>query len=168
MDNNNPDSLKGQYIIAMPKLSDPNFSESVTCICEHVPAGAMGIIINKIHPTLTGKFIFKELKIDYIQMTESLPIHIGGPVHMNEILILHNDPDRWEGSLQITSTLAMNNTRKILEAIALGKGPELSMIFLGCAGWGQGQLESEIMQNAWLTGALTDDIIFKIPLDERW
>ena len=168
MGEKNPASLKGHFIVAMPQLPDPNFSKSVTCICEHVPAGSMGIVINRIHPVLTGKSVFEELKIDYIPMTESLPIRIGGPVHLNEIMILHNDPTLWEGSLQITPTLAMSNTRNILEAIAQGNGPESSMIFIGCAGWGQGQLEHEIMQNSWLTCPVSDEVIFDIPVAECW
>jgi putative transcriptional regulator len=99
---------------------------------------------------------------------ESIPIHIGGPVHIGEIFLLHGPPFDWEGCLMITTSLAMSNTRDILEEVAMGRGPKSFIIALGCAGWGPGQLESEIKQNAWLTSPVFEDIIFEIPIETRW
>ena len=100
-------SLKGQFLIAMPGLADPNFFQTVTCISEHTSAGAVGIVINRVHDTLKAHTIFQELKMEYGPGAESIPVHIGGPVHMNEIFVLHGPPANWEGSLSITSSLAM-------------------------------------------------------------
>ncbi len=160
--------LKGQMLIAMPTLMDPNFIRSVTCICEHTMAGAVGIVINHHHPLLTAGEIFKELKINCIDQAESIPVFLGGPVHIGEIFILHGPPFHWEGCLQITASLALSNTRDILEAIALGRAPRSFIIALGCAGWGKGQLESEILANVWLTCPLTETLLFNSPIETRW
>jgi len=168
MENNSPDSFRGQLLMAMPLLVDHNFYQTVTCICEYTPAGTVGIVVNRVHPSLTVKDIFDELNMGFISDVESTPIHIGGPVHVGEIFILHGPPFSWEGSLMVTPTLALSNTKDILEAVAMGRGPKLYIIALGCAGWGPGQLESEIMENAWLTSPIDEDIIFDMPMEKRW
>ena len=154
--------------MAMPGLLDPNFSRTVACICEHTSAGAVGIVVNRIHPVLSGKEIFDELKIKCTAGVDSVPIHLGGPVNMFDICVLHGPPLNWEGSLLITQSLAMSNTRDILEAIEIGKGPEAFIIALGCAGWGPGQIEYEIKENVWLTSPMVEKIIFDIPIERRW
>ena len=164
----NPATLKGQFLLAMPGLVDPNFHQTVTCICEHNDSGAMGIIINRVHHTLTAKDIFEELTIAHAPDAESIPVHLGGPVHVGEIFVLHGPPFDWEASLMITPALAMSNTRDILEAVALAKGPQAFIISLGCAGWGPGQLESEIKENAWLNHPIFEENIFDVPLETRW
>jgi len=168
MENNSPVSFKGQFLMAMPLLVDQNFYQTVTCICEYTPAGAVGIVVNRVHPSLSGKDIFNELEIESISGAESIPIHIGGPVHIGEIFVLHGPPFGWEGCLMITSNLAMSNTRDILEAVATGRGPKSFIVALGCAGWGPGQLESEIKENAWLTSPVFEEILFDMPIEERW
>jgi putative transcriptional regulator len=168
MDNHYPGSLKGQFLIAMPTLMDPNFSMTITYICEHTAGGALGLVINRVHPSLCGKDLFEELKIAYIPQFQSIPIHIGGPVHMGEVFILHGQPLDWEGSLGVSAGLALSNTRDILEAIAVGRGPQSFIIALGCAGWGADQLEGEIKANTWLTSPAFEDIIFELPVEERW
>ncbi len=165
LEDNNIDALKGQFLIAMPGLADPNFAQTVTCMCEHTQEGSVGIIINRVHHALSAKDIFTELKIVYSPEVENLPVYFGGPVHMGEVFVLHGPPFDWKGSINITPTIALSNTRDIIWAIAEGKGPELFNITLGCAGWGVGQLESEIKQNAWLTCPVKDKIIFKTPVD---
>jgi len=161
-------SLKGQFLMAMPGLVDPNFQQTVTCMCEHNEQGAMGLVVNRLHSALTAKDIFEELKIRHSPATEKIPIHIGGPVHIAEIFVLHGPPFDWEGSLRITPNLALSNTRDIIESIASGKGPTSFIITLGCAGWGPGQLEEEIKQNAWLTVPVFEENIFKMPVENRW
>lgn len=168
MKNNSTDSFKGQLLMAMPLLVDHNFFQTVTCICEYTPAGTVGIVVNRVHPSLTVKDIFNELDMEFIPDVESIPIHIGGPVHVGEIFILHGPPFGWEGSLMVTPTIALSNTRDILESVAMGRGPRSYLIALGCAGWGPGQLESEIKANAWLTSSIDEEIIFEMPIEERW
>ena len=166
--NNLSDSFKGQFLMAMPLLLDQNFYQTVTCICEYTPAGSVGIVVNRVHPSLMIKDIFSELNITFIPEVTSIPVHIGGPVHIGEIFILHGPPFGWEGCLMITPTLALSNTRDILESVAKGRGPKSFIIALGCAGWGPGQLESEIKENAWLTSPVFEDVIFDMPVEERW
>lgn len=163
-----PPSLKGQFLMAMPGLVDPNFSQTVTCLCEHSQQGAMGIVINRRHDMLCGKDIFDELDIRCGPDAEAIPVHIGGPVHGGEIFILHGQPFGWEGCLKVTPTIALSNTRDVLEAVALGRGPTSFLISLGCAGWGPGQLEMEIRGNAWLTHPVFEENIFVLPIEERW
>ncbi|HPA14060.1 MAG TPA: YqgE/AlgH family protein [Desulfobacterales bacterium] len=163
-----PTFLKGHLLTAMPALADPNFYQTVTCVCEHTPEGAVGIVVNRINSLISGKDIFDELNIDYSSDAESIKIHIGGPVHLNEIFVLHGPPFEWKGTLMVTSSIALSNTRDILEAIALHKGPECYMIALGCAGWSPDQLESEIKRNVWLTCDASKEIIFELPIETRW
>jgi len=162
------DSLKGNFLIAMPAMADFNFSHTVTCISEHTSDGALGIIVNRVLPAVSAKSIFEELKLTYTENAEKIPIHIGGPVHENEIFILHGAPFSWEGSLMITPTLAMSNTMDVIQAVAGGQGPESFIIALGCAGWGPGQLEYEIAQNSWLTCPINEKIVFESPMEVRW
>ena len=168
METNHYATLKGHFLLAMPSLVDPNFHQTVSCICEHNESGAMGIIINRVHQLLTAKDIFEELKIEYMPAAQSIPIHLGGPVHVGEIFVLHGPPFNWEASLMITPSLAMSNTRDILEAVATGRGPRAFIITLGCAGWGPGQLESEIKENAWLNYPIFEENIFDMPIESRW
>ncbi len=168
MENQNSTLLKAQFLIAMPGLLDPNFYHTVTCVCEHTNNGALGIVVNRVHPSLSAKNIFEELKIPSVPESDKLPIYIGGPVHMDQIFILHGPPFGWKGCFQISENLALSNTKDILESISKGTGPGPVVIALGCAGWGPGQLEAELGQNAWLTGPLNEEIIFKTPVDDRW
>lgn len=161
-------SFKGQFLIAMPNLMDPHFYQTVVCICEHNVQGAVGIVVNRIHPFLTGKDIFDEISMKYNQTIASIPVFAGGPVHSGEIFILHKKPFGWQGCLMITQTLAMSNTMDILQELALGRGPKSYIISLGCAGWGPGQLDAEIKQNAWLTGKILEDVIFEVQIEDRW
>ncbi len=154
--------------MAMPGLADPNFAHTVTCICEHSPQGAVGIVVNHVHALLSAKDIFEELEIGYAPHAESIPIHLGGPVHMDEIFVLHGPPFGWMSCLTITPFLAMSSTRDILEAAAMDRGPQSFLIALGCAGWGPQQLESEIRGNAWLTSPASEDILFQTPAEGRW
>ena len=168
MEENYPGSLKGQFLMAMPGLVDPNFYQTVTCICEHNQEGAMGLVVNRVQDGLSAKDVFEELGIDYAPGAESVPVYIGGPVHMGEIFILHGTPFDWEACLKITPALGMSNTRDILESIAKGSGPQSFSITLGCAGWAAGQLEYEIKENAWLTSPIFEENIFKMPVELRW
>jgi putative transcriptional regulator len=163
-----PTSLKGQFLMAMPGLADPNFQKTVTCISEHTEEGAVGVVVNRLHSVLKVKMIFDELKINCQIDGDALPIYIGGPVHANEIFVLQGPPFDWEGSLPVNSELALSNSRAILEAIAAGRGPNDFIICLGCAGWGPGQLEFELKENVWLTGPYRKNLVFETPVEKRW
>nr|HID59614.1 YqgE/AlgH family protein [Desulfobacterales bacterium] len=161
-------SLKGHFLIAMPDLKDPNFHRTVTYVCEHTPEGTIGLVINRLHPELTMGAVFKELNLESIPEMDSLPIHLGGPVHTNQIFILHGPPFDWEGCRQVTPSLALSNSKDVLEMLAKGEGPKSFIITIGCAGWGPGQLESELMANVWITCPASETILFETPVEKRW
>ncbi len=168
MPHQNSESLKGHFLMAMPGLPDPNFAQTVICMCEHNESGALGFIINKIHPLLTARELFDDLSIDYSDDIDKVDVHFGGPVQPNGIFLLHGPPFHWQGCIRVTPELALNNTRDIIEALAVGKGPKSFLILLGCSGWGPFQLNNEMSDNAWLTCPISEDIIFKVSKDMRW
>jgi len=161
-------SLKGQFLIAMPALADPNFSQTVTCISEHNAQGALGIVINRVHALLTAKDIFSELDLETRIDASEIPIHIGGPVNGDEVFVLHGPPMNFEGCLPVNAALALSNSLDVLESLARGTGPPKALIALGCAGWAPGQLDAELRENAWLTGPSSNGLIFDVPVHERW
>lgn len=168
MENSWQSGLKGHLLMAMPGLLDPNFSQSVTLICEHNESGAMGVIVDRVNTALFAGDIFEELNIAHEPFLSQVPIYHGGPVHINEIFILHGPPFDWEGCLMVTPSIALSNTMDLLLSIAKGAGPKTYQILLGCAGWGEGQLDAELRQNAWLTCPATDRLVFEVPVPERW
>jgi putative transcriptional regulator len=161
-------SFKGHFLIAMPGLQDPNFFQTVVLLCEHNEDGALGVVINRVHPTLKAREIFEELKIPCCHQVADTPLHIGGPVHQGGLFILHGPPFGWEGTLAVTQTLALSNTLDLLRLLGKGEGPEQFMIVLGCAGWGPGQLDSEILENVWLTTPAEDEVIFTVEAESQW
>ena len=152
----------------MHNLRDPNFAMTVTCICEHTALGSVGIIVNRPHAGISGKDIFAELNLTCPSNSQHIPVYIGGPVHANEIFVLHGPPFGWEGCFMVTPFLAMSNTIDIIESISLERGPSSFLMCLGCAGWGPGQLEYEIKQNSWITTEVCHEIIFTLPVESKW
>jgi len=168
MTDNISQSMKGKFLLAIPGLPDPNFSQTVTCMCEHNEFGALGFIVNKVHPLLTGRELFEDLEIQCDKSVDTLKIYLGGPVQPSGVFVLHGPPFEWNESLRVTDTLALSNSRDILEAIALQKGPESFMVVLGCAGWGPMQLDNELSDSAWLTCPLSEEIIFSTGIDLKY
>jgi putative transcriptional regulator len=161
-------NLTNHFLIAMPRLEDPNFFHTVTYICEHTTDGAMGIVINRpmdLH--LTDIFEQLEIQITTCETTQQ-PVYIGGPVQSARGFVLHDTTTTWASTLQVTDEISVTTSLDILEAIAAGKGPRHKLVALGYAGWGAGQLESELAQNAWLSGPAESDIIFNRASNERW
>ena len=157
-----------QFLIAMPALADPNFYQSVTFICEHNEDGALGIVINQPTEIRLGELL-DHLEIPTeLDAVANMTVYNGGPVEMERGFVLHQPVGEWEGSLQITERLALTTSSDILRAMAEGRGPERALVALGYAGWGAGQLEQEMADNAWLTSPAEPDIIFDTPPDQRW
>jgi putative transcriptional regulator len=161
-------SIKGQFLLAIPGLPDPNFAQTVTCMCEHNESGALGFIVNKVHPLLTGRELFEDLNIHCDESVDSLEIYLGGPVQPSGVFVLHGPPFDWNESLKVSDSLALSNSRDILEAVAVQNGPESFMIILGCAGWGPMQLDSELNDSAWLTCPMSEEIIFSTNTELRY
>ena len=161
-------SLTNHFLIAMPQLDDPNFFHSVTYICQHDAEGAMGIIINQPLDMKLGD-ILQHLEIDNDdQDLAQQPIYFGGPVQQDRGFILHSPSRNWRGTLFISDEIALTSSSDILDDIAAHKGPKQSLVALGYAGWGAGQLEEELAQNAWLSVPASAEIIFDTPVEKRW
>jgi putative transcriptional regulator len=168
MSNDAIQNMKGKFLLAMPGLPDPNFAQTLTCMCEHNESGALGFIVNKVHPLLTGRELFEDLGIEFEDYVDKLDIFLGGPVQPSGVFVLHGPPYDWTESLKVTDWLCLSNSRDILEAIALEKGPKTFMILLGCAGWGPMQLDSELGDSAWLACDMTEDIMFGTSPDLKY
>jgi putative transcriptional regulator len=148
-------NLTGQFLIAMPAMTDPFFSKTVTYICTHNQDGAMGVILNRSADITVAK-LFQQIQLE----PENTPIlkktvHFGGPVQTERGFILHDimptPRDEFNSTIVINNTVALTTSKDILEATAQNKGPRKMLIALGYAGWTAGQLENELAQNAWLS-----------------
>jgi len=159
-------SLQSQFLLSMPQLLDPNFRGTLSYICEHDEFGAMAVTINR--PSEIMLYELLEL-LDIPVTTKNIQtnnqnneqiIYIGGPVQQDRGFILHNDKRAWQSTLEINEHMRLTTSKDILEAIAKGDGPENFLITLGYAGWSEGQLEEELLANAWLNCPADDDILF--------
>ncbi len=162
-------SLTNHFLIAMPMLADPNFFHTVTYVCEHSREGAMGIVINR-PLSVTVSEILEQMSIT-MEDGETLrnqPVFLGGPVQRERGFVIHQPIGNWEASLAVTDTIGVTTSRDILMAMAGGTGPRRSLVALGYAGWGAGQLEREIAANAWLSGPADLRVLFETPIDRRW
>lgn len=161
-------SFSNQLLIAMPGMADPNFSSTVTLICEHNAEGALGIVINR--PTnLNLGGLFEQLEVtDADAAAASRPVFDGGPVARERGFVLHNSEHRFESSVSVSPGIQLTLSRDVLEAIASGKGPAKSLVALGYAGWQPGQLEAEMLANTWLSVPASPEIVFDVPYSERW
>ena len=160
--------LTNQFLIAMPGLEDPNFFHSVTYICEHNDQGALGLVINRPLDMQLGE-ILEHIKLQHSEPeARQIQVHLGGPVQQDRGFVLHEPLGEWEATLKVTDRIGITSSIDILQAIAKNEGPERSLITLGYAGWGAGQLEQEMAENAWLNGPADPDILFNSPDEERW
>ncbi len=161
-------NLTNQFLIAMPTLADPNFYQTVTYVCAHNDDGAMGIIINRPMDLHLGD-ILSQMDMDTEDPRISgIQIYEGGPVQRERGFVIHKPAGSWDAMLPVTEDIAVTTSRDILAAVARGEGPAQSLIALGYAGWGAGQLEREMAENAWLSGPADTGIIFDLPHDKRW
>ena len=161
-------NLTNHFLIAMPNLGDPNFHQTVTYLCQHSEEGALGIVINRPSQMKLGD-IFGQMKIDSKKPNiAATPVFFGGPVQSERGFVIHESDRKWESTLKISDSIALTTSRDVLEAIAAGNGPEKSLVALGYAGWGNGQLEQEMINNAWLSAPAESTIIFDIPTNKRW
>ncbi len=177
--------LKHHFLIAMPGLEDETFARSVIYMCEHSARGAMGLIINK-PSDISMRLLFD--KVELPLRREDLmqnPVGHGGPVQTERGFVLHDplhaplnvplsmDKPEPEGSayastLTVPGGLEMTTSRDVLEALSSGAGPRRVLVTLGYSSWGEGQLESELGENTWLTVPASADVIFDVPMAERY
>lgn len=161
-------SLANQLLIALPALGDADFARSVTLICQHDAEGAMGVMVNRASEYTLGEVLSQ---MDIACNQDSLVGQVvlaGGPVHPERGFVLHSGDRLWDSTLTVTGNLAVTTSRDILEAIAQGDGPDNAVVALGCAGWGAGQLEQELIDNRWLNAPADAELLFELSLEARW
>lgn len=161
--------LNNQLLVAMPSLLDPNFSQSVALVCEHTSRGALGIVINRpLEMKMSEVLEQLALTSDDTRLRE-MPVLRGGPVQNDRGFVLHRpSPQEWDSTLPVSDTLHVTTSRDVLAAMARGAGPAQAVVALGYAGWDAGQLEEEVLQNAWLTVPCDESLIFELPFEQRW
>lgn len=164
----NDSSLVNQLLIAMPGMADPNFSSTVTLICEHNDDGALGIVINRPLQLQLGGLL-EQLKLtDADPAVANSPVLLGGPVGPEKGFVLHDSNYSYENSVQISGDIRLTFSRDVLDSMAAGTGPDKSLVALGYAGWEPGQLENEMLANSWINVPATPDIVFDLPFADRW
>ena len=174
-----PINLTHHFLIAMPGLMDESFARSVVYMCEHSERGALGLIINKPSPMRMEELFEKvDLNLGRTDLIE-IPVLQGGPVHTERGFVLHeplsqSDPNgpeaenTYASTLMIPGGLEMTTSKDVLEALSTGAGPRKVLITLGYAAWAQGQLESELAENSWLTVEADAQVIFDTPIEHRY
>lgn len=164
MDNAN---FTDHFLIAMPKMLDPNFAGALTYICDHGEQGALGVVINRpIELNLESLFSQIGLQLADEHLKKEL-VYYGGPVQVERGFVLHRPVGAWGSTLSVNDRVGLTTSKDILEATARREGPGEILITLGYAGWGPGQLEDEIKQNAWLTVPADPNVIFACPPKDR-
>ncbi len=170
-------NLTHHFLIAMPGLADKTFNRSVVYLCEHSERGALGLVINKPSDmNLKGLFEKIELHLSSPELGEA-PVFHGGPVQTERGFVLHepvfapgDKPDEsvYASTMTIPGGLEMTTSKDVLEALATGAGPRKVLVSLGYAAWEQGQLESELAENSWLTVDADPAVIFDTPIEQRY
>ena len=162
------DYLGGKLLLAMPNMGDPRFERSVICMCEHSSQGAMGIVINKFAEDMTFPDLMEQLQIPVPADCDNVSVFTGGPVEPNRGFVLHSADYLQETSLVVSELVALSATVDVLKHLARGTGPADSLLALGYAGWGAGQLEEEIQANAWLHTEIDSDLMFNTEPHLKW
>lgn len=161
--------LTNQFLVAMPSMANPWFDHTVSYICDHSARGAMGFVINRPIGVTIGELLAKvniEARADCARCDN--PVYYGGPVERERGFVLHSGAAEWNASMAVTDGLALTTSLDILEAISHGRGPQRFLLLLGYAGWGPGQLEGEMLENAWLSTPADTDLMFTADCADSW
>lgn len=160
--------LSGQLLIAMPAMQDPRFAQSVIYLCAHSPEGAMGLVVNRPVENLTFDDLLKQLSIEPLPPARRIQVQAGGPVEQVRGFVLHTADWMQDGSLRVNEAMALTASIDVLREIAKGGGPRRGLLALGYAGWGPGQLDREISENAWLSVPPDEALIFGADFAAKW
>ncbi len=153
----------------MPNLADPNFSETLTLICEHNDDGALGFVVNRPAGIPLSDLLEQQgMTFTPTPGVTDVMLYQGGPVDIDRGFILHSPEKSWATTMKVSDDFAITSSRDIIEATLRGEGPAEIMYLLGYAGWAPGQLEQEMKENAWLTTQANADIVFHTPVEQRW
>lgn len=161
--------LNGKLLVATPSIGDPRFDRAVILMCDHSPEHAMGIVINKPVEGLRMPELFAQLGIERPDDAPDRPVLLGGPVDRDRGFVLHSmDFHAEDATLPVCDGIALTATKEVLTAIASLHPPRRSLLALGYAGWGGGQLEEELTANAWLVTDPDEALIFEEPDATKW
>ena len=160
--------LTGQLLVAMPQMQDPRFMRTVIYMCAHSMEGAMGLVVNKLADNVSFPDLLDQLNIQTAPVENEIFVHFGGPVETGRGFVLHSSDYVQDATLVIDENVGLTATVDILKSIAEGSGPDRSLLALGYAGWGAGQLDEEIQANGWLTVAPDVPLVFDGDLDGKW
>lgn len=162
--------LTGRILLAMPSMGDPRFHKAVIYMCAHDEHGAMGLVVNHRLPGVDMKDLLTQLEIDKPEdeTVEQIPVLSGGPVETARGFVLHSTDFEQGETIKINEEFSVTGTIDALKAIAQGDGPEELLFILGYAGWGAGQLDEELQQNAWLVLDPDKALIFDVKPDTMW
>ena len=161
--------LTGKLLIAMPGMADPRFASAVVFLCAHSEEGAMGLLINRPASGITLGDLFEQLSIECESDAGAAKVLSGGPVEEERGFVLHSGEYRSAiSSVKVTPGLTMTATMDIMEDLAAGTGPLRSLVVLGYCGWGAGQLEGELAQNAWLTSDAPESLVLDPDVSSKW
>lgn len=160
--------LERQFLIAMPGLEDPNFSRGVTLLCQHNDEGALGITINRPSEFTVSELLAQVGLTCSEERVAEQRVFDGGPVHRERGFVLHSPEREYQSSMPVGPDILITTSRDVLEDIAAGRGPERFLVALGYAGWGAGQLEEEMRDNAWLNVMADAELLFDLPVEQRW
>lgn len=152
--------LKGQLLVAMPQMLDERFAKTVIFVCAHTEDGAMGLVVNKIIENVDFPDLLKQLDLEPSIKGNNLQVHFGGPVESGRGFVLHSADYIQDATLVINDQIALTATTDVLRDIADGDGPQHSLLALGYAGWGPGQLDAELQANGWLSLEADKNLIF--------
>jgi putative transcriptional regulator len=164
----NEQYLTGQLLVAMPGMQDPRFAKTVIYMCAHNSDGAMGLVINRLIDSLSFPDLLAQLGIESVGIGDQIKIHFGGPVESSRGFVLHSSDYQRDATLVVDESVALTATVDILKAIAAGGGPQRSLLALGYAGWGPGQLDDEIKANGWLHVPADDNLVFGEDMEAKW
>jgi putative transcriptional regulator len=161
-------SLQDHFLIAMPAMADPNFTETVTYVCKHDVEGAFGVVINRPSDLSLAEML-GQLAIELKDRSLAFrSVMHGGPVEPQRGFVLHRSSEAYEATLAIGAEVKLTSSPDILAALGRGTGPDPVLVALGYAGWGRGQLEAELGNNTWLTVPASHAVIFDTPFEQRW
>lgn len=160
--------LTGQLLIAMPQMPDPRFAKTVIYVCAHTSDGAMGLVLNRLFSGIGFADLLEQLGIEVEHGLGDMRVHYGGPVESGRGFVLHTGDYSREGTLHVDDDVAMTATVDVLRAIAEGNGPRQSILALGYAGWGAGQLDQEMQSNGWLHAPADHALLFDGDLETKW
>tara|TARA_R110000868_G_scaffold134793_2_gene347019 strand:+ start:5734 stop:6321 length:588 start_codon:yes stop_codon:yes gene_type:complete len=152
--------LAGQLLVAMPQMLDERFAKTVIYMCAHTEDGAMGLVVNKVMENIDFPDLLDQLGLEPTPRGNDIRVHFGGPVESGRGFVLHSSDYVQDATMVIDDHIAMTATTDILRDIAEGEGPRNSLLALGYAGWGPGQLDTEIQANGWLSVDADDTLIF--------